>query len=101
MTPLPHRFLVVRDNWPTGAFSYPTQRGLRFGHKNRNRRTCIPPFRNGTASNRNGCYSVRRPPRHPSSSWVKDTARLTQTGVAVEKLLPAKFSKIKLRQDAL
>ena len=26
---------------------------------------------------------------------------LTKTGVAVEKLLPAKFAKIKLRQDAL
>jgi hypothetical protein len=26
---------------------------------------------------------------------------LTKTGVAVEKLLPAKFAKMKLRQDAL
>jgi hypothetical protein len=30
-----------------------------------------------------------------------ENPQLSRTGVVVEKLLPAKFAKIKLRQDAL
>jgi hypothetical protein len=39
--------------------------------------------------------------RRSNDTLDRDARRLTKTGVAVEKLLLAKFAKIKSRQDAL